>query len=265
MKEKQSLIIYTTVFFRFFGELNDFLLPERKKKVFQHTVKGRPSIKDTLEALGVPHTEIDCILVNGQSVDFFYQVQEGDKILVYPQKVQPKIRKVKHLQPKMVGRPRFVVDSHLGKLVRHLRLLGFDSFYKKVFPDPEIVQIAVKEKRVVLTRDIGLLKNKVVKSAYWLRTPDPLQQLKDVLKQFNLYSKINPFSLCLECNGKIKRVAKQRISGHLPSKVKEYYNKFYQCQSCRKIYWQGSHYNKLSQIVGRVKKQGGVRLLTLHQ
>ena len=148
---------------RFLGELNIFLPKERKHRSFSHTVKGKPSIKDTVEALRVPHTEIDCILVNGRSVDFHYQVRGKEKIRVYPDSARVKNIKVKRLRPKFPGRPRFLTDVHLGKLTRHLRLLGFNTLYQHDYSDQEIIEEVKNKKRIVLTRDIGLLKNKAIK------------------------------------------------------------------------------------------------------
>jgi len=225
---------------RFLGSLKVFL------NKLQHTVvlNDRPAVKDTLEALGVPHTEIAEIIVNGKPKKFSYQLKNNDKVLVYPHKPPA-------AQPRAV---KFVVDSHLGKLVRHLRLLGFDAVYKNTFPDAEIVAIAVKEKRIVLTRDIGLLKNKLVRYGYFPRSVDADKQLKEVLGHFELYSRVKPFTRCISCNGKFRRIAKSKIADQLPPKVKKYYNRFYVCDSCGKIYWQGSHYEKLVKIVERVKK-----------
>lgn len=228
--------VETTGRFKFFGNLKDFL----ERRNFQHTVKGRPSIKDTIEALGVPHTEVGRILVNGRRVNFSYQHDDADSIEIYPHALSAE---------RLPRFPRFVLDSHLGKLARHLRLLGFDTLYRKEFPDPEIVVIAKRNGRIVLTRDIGLLKNKAIRRGYWIRSPDPTQQIKEVLKRFGLARRLRPFSRCLECNGKIRQMAKTRLQHLLPEKVKMYYNKFYQCSACRKVYWQGSHYAKLVRVV----------------
>ena len=245
----------TTAQFRFFGQLNDFLPSERRKIIFSHSVKGNPSIKDTLEALGVPHTEIDYILINGRAADFSYQLQEGDKVFVYPDGYKFKDGRAKRLRPQLPRNFKFVIDSHLGKLARHLRLLGFDVLYKKIFPDAEIVKISVNQKRIVLTRDIGLLKNKLIQHGFWLRSIDPQKQLKEVLKRFKLYKKLKPFSRCLECNGKIIKIAKKKVFAQLPPQVREYYQRFYLCQSCQKIYWQGSHYEYLLKLVNRIRSR----------
>lgn len=245
----------TTACFRFYGELNDFLLSSRRKVTFSHTVKGHPAIKDTLEALGVPHTEIDCILVNGKSVVFSYQLKNGERVAVYPHGDKIRFKAIKHLKARPSRYPKFVIDSHLGKLARHLRLLGFDSIYEKIFPDARIVEVAERENRVILTRDIGLLKNRSVKQGCWLRSTDPAKQLKEVLKKYHLHARIKPFLRCLKCNGRITRIAKHKIIDQLPEKVKEYYKRFYLCRCCQKVYWQGSHYDKLLKLVNKVKSR----------
>ncbi|MFA5259810.1 MAG: DUF5615 family PIN-like protein [Candidatus Omnitrophota bacterium] len=243
--------IVTQVFFRFYGALDDFLPRDKRHRTFSVTVKGRPSVKDTVEALGVPHPEIDIILVNRHSKTFGYQLVPGDRVAVYPAGFHVSVSPLKRLRP-CVRQARFVIDSHLGKLVRHLRLLGFDCVYKKDFPDAEIVRIAQQEARIVLTRDIGLLKNGTVRAGLWVRSPDPQLQLKEVLKKYGLISRIKPFRLCLECNGRILRVAKREVLGQLPEMVRETYSRFYSCRSCGKVYWKGSHYDQLSGLIRRL-------------
>src|SRR3989338_929848 len=157
-----------TVRFRFYGQLNDFLRPRQKGTWFSYDVKGKASVKDTIESLGVVHVEVDGIMVNGKPEGFSYSIKDGDKIRVYPSDTKLSARHRKHLLPKIPLRPKFVLDSHLGKLVRHLRLLGFDVLYKKIFPDVKIIKASVRQKRIALTRDIGLLKQKVLQSGYWV-------------------------------------------------------------------------------------------------
>lgn len=234
---------------RFYGELNIFLSPQRRKRVFSYSVKGHPSVKDTLEALGVPHTEIDCILINGKSVDWSYHIKGGERIFVYPPHPRPCRKRIKRLQPKPPACPKFILDVHLGKLARQLRLLGFDSLYDRNFTDPQIIKIAGEQSRVVLTRDAGLLKNKAVLYGYYVRPIYADKQMEEILKRFNLSHKIKAFSLCLECNGKVKRVAKAKIENRLPLETKQYYHKFQLCQSCGKVYWKGAHFDRLSRVI----------------
>lgn len=240
---------------RFFGRLNDFLPTERRNTGCVYLVKGHPAVKDTLEAAGVPHPEIAVILVDGKSVGFDEQTCGDVKIKVYPGAFVPRFPAAKPLRPRYRGRPRFVVDSHLGKLARHLRLLGFDCVYWTDFPDAEIARIAEQEKRIVLTRDVGLLKNKAVCYGTWVRSVDPRCQLKDMARLFGLDGYARPFTLCLECNGRVTRVAKQRVEDRLPEQVRTVYNEFFVCRRCRKVYWKGTHYAQLTAIVRRVAKK----------
>ena len=242
------------VHIRFYGDLGIFLEPSRRGRYFVHQIKGCPAVKDTLEALGVPHVAIDAILINGCSRNFSCQLKEGDQVLVYPPLYRRRIRGAIHLA-RLPRKIRFVIDSHLGKLVRHLRLLGFDAVYKNVFPDREIADIAARQRRIVLTRDKGLLKYRCLKWGYWVRSPDPAQQVREVIRRYDLWKHIRPFSLCVECGGQISRVAKKDIINQLPPKTRLCYNKFFRCRRCRHVYWRGSHYAKLILFIQRLKKR----------
>jgi uncharacterized protein with PIN domain len=235
---------------RFYEELNDFLPAARKKVWFSHLFENNPAIKDLIEALGVPHTEVDLILVNGNSVDFTYQVQNGDEISVYPVFESLDISEHCCLRPKPLREPKFILDVHLGKLAKYLRMLGFDSLYEHTYTDEEIARIIEQDpQRIVLTRDVELLKRKVIERGYWIRSTQPLAQVKEVLNRFYLFSLINPFTVCLACNGKIKTVAKEEIEERLPPKVRSYFKDFNICTNCRRIYWQGTHYEKMLELV----------------
>jgi uncharacterized protein with PIN domain len=243
-----------TIQVRFYGELKDFLAAPLRGRRFSYLIKGCPSVKDTLEAIGVPHVAIDMILINGAPCDFSCQLREGDEVRVYPTGYRLKTKRASHLQsppPQL----RFVVDSHLGKLVRHLRLLGFDCRYKNVFPDQEIARVAVREQRIVLTRDKGLLKYKCLRWAYWVRSPDPEKQVREVVKHFGLRRHTRPFTLCVECNGKIRPVAKSRVLNQLPPMTRVHFKRFYRCRNCRRIYWPGSHYARLIRFIRKVSKK----------
>ena len=234
---------------RFLGKLKDFLSDDHKRVWFPYVVNGSPSVKDTIEAVGVPHTEIGYIVANGHCVDFGYQLQDDDKILLYPVDKKPSVKSIVSVSPKFSTQPRFVLDVHLGKLARHLRLLGFDTLYQKDYADKEIVETAAKNKRVVLTRDIGLLKHKKIQYGYWVRATNPKKQIREIVRRFSLAFKCRPFHRCLECNGKIKRIAKKKILKRLPMRTRDYYQWFYICRDCHKIYWRGSHYEELNDFI----------------
>ncbi len=230
---------------RFYEELNDFLPKFRKKQIVEHRFSGMMTIKDIVESLGVPHTEIDLILANGNSVDFNYKPSENDYISVYPVFESFDIKDVTRLRPKPLRDTRFILDVHLGKLVRNLRMLGFDSLYRNDYDDPEIIRIAAAEKRIILTRDVGILKNKAVKHGYWIRSQNPGEQLEEVIEHFHLSGSIEPLNRCIECNGTIVKVEKNKIADQLKPKTRSYFNDFFQCINCKKIYWEGSHYTKM--------------------
>jgi uncharacterized protein with PIN domain len=238
-----------TAEFRFYEELNDFLLPVKRKVTFEYKFAGNPSIKDAIEALGVPHTEVDLILVNGKSKKFSYKLKPGDRVSVFPVFESLDITGITQVRNKPLRKPKFILDVHLGKLARYLRLLGFDTLYRNDLQDAEIVRLAKQQHRIILTRDIGLLKNKSITRGYWLRATQPKQQIKEILLRFDLSKKAKPFSRCLECNGKIKLISKQLAEKILPMKTHKYYKKFYRCNTCKRIYWEGSHYKKLQILV----------------
>jgi uncharacterized protein len=236
---------------RFYEELNDFLPPHKRKVCFRHSAPADASIKDIIESLGVPHTEIDLILVNNKSVDFSHQVQEGDYVSVYPVFESIDISEIIHLRPEPLRKMLFILDVHLGKLARYLRLLGFDVAYANNFSDDTIANRSQSENRIVLTRDIGLLKNKKISRGYWIRQTNPDKQVAEVLKRFDLYQQYKPFSRCLQCNGLLEDVKKNDIVNNLPPLTCDYYFKFMQCSQCKKIYWEGTHYQKLKKWVNK--------------
>ena len=240
-----------TVYFRFYEELNDFLPYEKRKRIEHHFI-DRTSVKDMIESLGVPHTEIDLILVNGKSVDFSYTVNDKDEISVYPVFESLDISNVQHLRAEPLREPKYVLDVHLGKLARYMRMVGLDTVYKNNFSDDELVEISLKEKRTILTKDRGILKRNEVMHGCWIRNEDPEKQLKEVVERFDLKNKLREFSRCLECNSTLTEIEKEKIFDHLPPKVKEWQNEFYYCGNCDKVYWKGSHYEKMKKIIDEI-------------
>jgi uncharacterized protein with PIN domain len=235
--------------FRFFGSLNDFLFPGQKGKTLPYAFSGAPAIKDAIEAIGVPHPEVDVILVNGSPVVFTHPLRLQDQVEVYPVQREKQWPKGYSLSVARPSPERFVLDVHLGKLARALRMLGFDSCYENSYLDSEIALIAETENRVVLTRDIGLLKQKVIRWGYWLRSQHLHEQLAEVVRYFDLVQKLKPFTRCLVCNGAIIEVPKESIIDRLPPKTRLYFHRFYQCSCCKKVYWKGSHYNRMLEFV----------------
>ncbi|MBA7577999.1 hypothetical protein ES708_19855 [subsurface metagenome] len=237
------------VWFRFYEELNDFLPKNRKKVRFQIECEQKQSVKDAIESLGIPHTEIDLILVNGQSVSFDYHILPDDNISVYPVFESLDISRVTRLRNKPLRIPSFILDVHLGKLAKYLRMTGFDTLYENRLDDNEIVEIALREKRIILTRDIGLLKHKVVTHGYWIRSQKPVEQFTETARRFDLFSKFKPFRRCTVCNGLVKKTRKQSVIHQLKPRTKIYFDEFFKCSSCGKVYWKGSHFERMQKLI----------------
>lgn len=241
--------------FRFYEELNDFLPEHRRKRIFGYEFSGHPAVKNAIEGMGVPHTEIDMILVNGESVGFLHPLSHGDFVSVYPVFETLDISSLVKLHQRPLRRSAFILDVHLGKLARRLRLLGFDALYRNDYDDPEIVDIAAREKRIILTRDGGLLCAKAVTHGYRIRSQNPEKQLHEVLERFDLYGRINPFTRCTACNGMLEPTPKSDILPYLQPRTIRYHDAFFRCLACKKIYWKGSHFSRLKSFVDQCKKK----------
>jgi uncharacterized protein len=235
--------------FRFYEELNDFLPASLRKRRFPRLFGHRASIKDMIEALGVPHTEIEVVLVNGESVDFSYIVNNGDDISVYPMFESLDVRPLLKLRPEPLRKPRFVLDTHLGRLARYLRLLGFDCLYQNDFHDDDLARISSEDPRTLLTRDRRLLHRKVITHGYFVRATDPMQQTVEVLRRFDLAADIRPLGRCVRCNGSLTDVDKDRIVDRLEPGTRRYYEDFRICRDCGQIYWRGSHFGKMTRLI----------------
>ncbi|RDV14960.1 hypothetical protein DXT99_11780 [Pontibacter diazotrophicus] len=238
-----------TATIEFFGSLNDFPALSGKESKLQYRFAGTPAVKDAIEAIGVPHPEVDVILLNDMPVDFTHPLQAGDKVAVYPAEANRGWPESFSLQANYPAPDRFVLDVHLGKLARALRMLGFDTCYENDYSDKAIAHIAATEERIVLTRDVGLLKHKSIRWGYWLRSQHLEEQLTEVVNYYNLRHKLTPFTRCLACNGSIAQVPKDSVIEQLPPKTKLYFDAFYQCDSCNRVYWKGSHYERMQRFI----------------
>jgi uncharacterized protein with PIN domain len=240
---------------RFFAELNDLLPPAKRQRPFTHFFKGQPAVKDLIESLGVPHTEVDLILVNGESVGFEYCLQGGETVGVYPIFQAIDISALTKVRPEPLSEFRFALDTHLGKLALYLRMVGFDSYYSNAATDDKLAAISAEKKRVLLTRDRGLLKRSKVLYGYWIRSTSPSAQLREVLQRFDLYSLLRPFQRCLRCNEVLQTIAKEEVFSRLPVKVREYCDVFHLCPGCGRLYWNGTHHEHMKEFIRQIQKE----------
>lgn len=243
--------------FRFYSELNDFLSGADRFRTVSTVFADGQSVKHLIEALGVPHPEVDLILVNGEPVDLTYLVHDNDRVSVYPRFRTLAIDKSGRLQPDPWPEFRFVLDGHLGRLAAYLRMMGFDTLYRNDYGDAELARISDEKERILLTRDRGLLKRARVVYGYWVRATQPKQQLLEIVQRFDLALLRSPFERCLHCNGKLRSIAKEKIAHRLPEKTRRYYDHFRICGSCERIYWDGSHVARMQQIIDWVLAQSG--------
>ena len=237
---------------RFYAELNDFLPPEKRQTAFSHNFFGRPSVKDMIESLGVPHTEVDLILAGDQSVDFNYRVNDGDRISVFPMFEAIDISEVLKVRPEPLLEPRFVLDTHLGKLANYLRMLGFDTLYQNNYDDETLARISAEQGRILLTRDRGLLKRSLVTHGYLVRADDPYEQVKEVLQRFDLHDAFKPFRRCMRCNGELFETAFEEVKEQVPPRVRKFACEYKRCSECGQVYWKGSHYKAMKEFIGEL-------------
>jgi uncharacterized protein with PIN domain/sulfur carrier protein ThiS len=237
---------------RFYAELNDLLLPRQRQVAVEHALNEPASVKHVIEALGVPHPEVDLILVNGESVDFSYRVRDGDRISVYPVFESFDVSPLVRVRPHPLREPRFVLDVHLGTLAGYLRMLGFDALYRNDYHDPELAEVSRRERRILLTCDRGLLKRSAVIRGCLIREPDPTAQLAEVIRRFDLTDASRTFTRCMRCNGVLEAVAKEAIQDRLLPKTRRYYDEFSMCGDCGRIYWKGSHHRDMQRRLERL-------------
>ena len=244
---------------RFYEELNDFLPAQMRKRDIDFSYSGKRSVKDLIECFGVPHVEVDLILVNGESVDFSYIIEDKDRISVYPVFESLNIKGATHLRPSPLRDTKFVLDVHLRKLARRLRLLGFDIDYEDKRDDDVLAEISSAENRILLTRDRQLLMRKIVSRGLIVRNTDPDKQVVEILERLDLWDRCSPFARCIECNGFIRRLMPDHntyteMMSRVPPGVAAWCEEYYYCSGCAKVYWRGSHYEKLMSLVNNAMR-----------
>jgi uncharacterized protein with PIN domain len=249
--------------YRFYEELNDFLAPALRRRSFQYDSAQNATVKHAVEALGVPHTEVELILANGESVDFSYVVENGDRISVYPQFEALDVTPLLRIRARPLRNPRFIADAHLGALARYLRALGFDTLYRNHFADREIAALASAERRIVLSRDRALLMQKNITHGCYVRAERPLAQLQEIVARLDLVRAAAPFTRCLVCNAPLQPLPYAEAAPRVPPTVARLHDEFRTCTVCDRIYWEGSHTRRLGAVlddalaalVGRVRSR----------
>lgn len=230
-------------YFIFLPDLPFFLSKQWVQGEGEYYFENGQSLKHLIEAAGVPHTEVGQVQVNAEIVDLGYQVGEGDRVQVFP--AAPQVGQ----QPDVI---RFVLDNHLGRLAAYLRILGFDSLYRNDYQDDELAQLAAEEQRILLTRDRRLLMRRLVRFGYCLRSLDSQDQLFEVARRYQLLRLITPFQRCLHCNGRLQSVSKESVVDQLLPLTRLYYDQFHQCTQCGQVYWKGSHYDHMQNLIKRL-------------
>jgi uncharacterized protein with PIN domain len=242
--------------FRFYGPLNDFLPAHRRQRRFRHPTGVPTSVKDAIESLGVPHCEVDLIVVNGSVQSFGYRVRDGDDVSVYPAFHSIDIASLGRVGADPPKPVRFVLDTHLNKLASLLRLCGFDTIV--LADDRDVADAAAGDARVALSRDVGLLKRSRIQYGRWVRATAPERQLAEIVERFDLADQMEPFTRCLRCNERVVAVEPADIAHRLPPRTRATFRDFRRCPGCGRIYWQGSHYVQLRTLVDRARQRDGL-------
>ena len=241
-----------TAIFRFYEELNDFLPPERRKRAFACRCARAATAKHMIEALGVPHTEVELVLINGESVGFERQLEDGDRVAVYPRCETLDVTPLLRVRTHALRVTRFVADAHLGGLARLLRMAGFDTLYDNHFRDSEIAAISAREGRIVLTRDRDLLKRREITHGCYVHTLKSEQQLREIFERLDLGRSARPFSLCLHCNAPLHPIDKTLVQQRVAPAVQDRYERFTVCDICGRVFWEGSHWQRMRALLDGV-------------
>lgn len=240
---------------RCYAELNEFVATAARGVTVRRPFRGHQTVKDVLEAMGVPHTEVDLILVNGRSVGFADRPASGDRIAAYPVFEALDVGSTSRLRPVPLRDPRFIVDVNLGGLARLLRLLGFDVWWSADADDAELAAISAARRRILLTRDRGLLKRRVITHGLFVHAEQPKRQVVEVIRRLDLGARLAPLTRCLHCGGRLKAVTKDEVLDELQPLTRRYYDDFSRCEGCGRIYWRGTHYRRLVGLVDELRAQ----------
>ena len=237
---------------RFYAELNDHLPEERRYTTIPVPVGGAVTVGETIARFDVPTSEVDLILINGVSVDLKHPACNNDRISVFPVFESFDISSVTKVREEPLREPRFVLDCHLGKLAYYLRMLGFDTLYSANFHDDELVAISNRDRRTLLSRDRKLIEEGAITRGYRVRETDPKLQVIEILRRFDLFNLTRPLQRCLRCNTFLVPIEKEKVLLRLPELVRERYDEFQTCTTCNRVYWKGTHYQRMQAFIEKV-------------
>jgi uncharacterized protein with PIN domain/sulfur carrier protein ThiS len=237
----------------FNGNLIELLPLKKRNQHLSVQWEGKRSVKDLIQSLEIPHTEIGKIQVNKKEVESSFILRGGEQVEVFPSPIpQP-------FTADAGKAPRFICDVHLRKLARRLRLLGFETWFDPRWEDEELADISQKEHLILLSRDRGLLKRNNVEQGLLIRNTDPGEQVKEVLRRLGIAAFINPFTRCLLCGHSLVRLAmedelfQKKFKSQVPVNVLQWCSDYTYCPACQKIFWRGTHYKKLSHLIETYK------------
>jgi uncharacterized protein with PIN domain len=238
-----------TATFRFYAQLATFLAPERRGRAFDSRCAEAATTKHMIEALGVPHTEVEFLLVNGEPAGLDLILRDGDRVAVYPKFESIALGGLARVRELPPGPPRFIADAHLGGLARLLRMAGFDTLYDNNYRDGDIEIVAEQEQRIVLTRDRELLKRRGIQSGCYVHAIKAAQQFREIVSRLDLAPQMQPFTLCLSCNAPLRSIAKALVIDRLPPAVRATHEEFSTCDVCRGVFWKGSHWKRMCELL----------------
>lgn len=236
-----------------YAELNAFVAAECRGVASRRPFRPHQTVKDVAEAMGIPHTEIDLIVVDGEPVDFGYRPRTGARIAVYPVFEALGIEPIERLRPAPLRDPRFVADVNVGKLARYLRLLGFDVQWSPTAADETLARVSTDDQRILLTRDRGLLARKVITHGLFVHAVDPVEQVVEVVRRLDLTPRLAPFTRCMRCNDPLVEVPKSEVLDQLEPLTRRYYDDFRRCVGCGRVFWAGSHHDRLVTLVETIR------------
>ena len=240
------------IIIRFYEELNDFLSPDSQKRDIGVSVDKECTVGSLIKSFELSHSQVDLILVNGRAVDFSYTLKENDRVSVYPVFETFDISSITSLRKKPLRDLKFICDVHLGRLAKYLRMLGFDTWYENKYTDKKILDLSDIQKRIILSKNKKLLKNKNVTRGFLLQSADPHLQLMEIINYFDLKSSAKPMSRCLRCNGIIEKISKKALGHRAKPTVLERYDMFFRCTKCDHIYWKGTHFESMMRWIEKI-------------